>query len=111
MREGIHSENLRRVAVKVYKMAKMKRLPGAVESMETETAVLRRLAHPNVVQLIDTMMVEEPKCKYYVVMEYISGPTIQKLVEAKLAAAHSSDDKSGLTPVQCKLCVNSCLVT
>ncbi|XP_050340075.1 calcium/calmodulin-dependent protein kinase type 1-like isoform X2 [Bactrocera neohumeralis] len=48
------------------KIIDKKALKGKEESLENEIRVLRRLAHPNIVQLLETF---EDKWKVYLVME------------------------------------------
>uniref|UniRef100_A0A0K8VG67 Calcium/calmodulin-dependent protein kinase type 1 n=1 Tax=Bactrocera latifrons TaxID=174628 RepID=A0A0K8VG67_BACLA len=52
------------------KIIDKKALKGKEESLENEIRVLRRLAHPNIVQLLETF---EDKWKVYLVMELVTG--------------------------------------
>eukprot|EP00762_Andalucia_godoyi_P007521 ANDGO_00841.mRNA.1 Serine/threonine-protein kinase stk11 homolog len=80
VKEGIHSETLRRVAIKIYKISKLRRTPGAEERVKKEVQILKSLKHPNVIALIETMSVPE-KGKIYVVLEHVGGGTLQSLIE------------------------------
>ncbi|KRG07275.1 calcium/calmodulin-dependent protein kinase type 1 isoform X2 [Drosophila mojavensis] len=52
------------------KIIDKKALKGKEESLENEIRVLRRLTHPNIVQLLETY---EDKAKVYLVMELVTG--------------------------------------
>ncbi|XP_016944139.1 calcium/calmodulin-dependent protein kinase type 1 isoform X2 [Drosophila suzukii] len=52
------------------KIIDKKALKGKEESLENEIRVLRRLTHPNIVQLLETY---EDKSKVYLVMELVTG--------------------------------------
>ncbi|KPU74971.1 uncharacterized protein Dana_GF22801, isoform B [Drosophila ananassae] len=52
------------------KIIDKKALKGKEESLENEIRVLRRLTHPNIVQLLETF---EDKLKVYLVMELVTG--------------------------------------
>ena len=45
-----------------------------------EVRALSRLRHPNIVQLLDTF---KENGNYYIVLEYIDGPTVEQLVERR----------------------------
>lgn len=78
VKEGIHSQTLRRVAVKIYKLDRLRRFPGAEDKIKKEVAILKSLRHPNVISLVETMSVPS-KGKIYVVMEYVGGGTLMSL--------------------------------
>mgnify|MGYP002716629003 CR=1 FL=1 len=52
------------------KIIDRKALKGKDDSLENEIKVLRRLKHPNIVQLLETF---EDKHKVYLIMELVSG--------------------------------------
>uniref|UniRef100_A0A0P4VME9 Calcium/calmodulin-dependent protein kinase type 1 n=1 Tax=Rhodnius neglectus TaxID=72488 RepID=A0A0P4VME9_9HEMI len=52
------------------KMIDKKALKGKEDSLENEIKVLRRLTHPNIVQLLETF---EDKQKVYLIMELVTG--------------------------------------
>nr|CAI5867666.1 unnamed protein product [Callosobruchus analis] len=52
------------------KIIDKKALKGKEDSLENEIKVLRRLKHPNIVQLLETF---EDKSKFYLIMELVTG--------------------------------------
>lgn len=70
---------LRRVAVKIMKGKKLRKIPNGQENVKREISLLRRLQHPNVVELIEVLY-NDAKEKMYVVMEFCCGE-LQDLVE------------------------------
>lgn len=57
---------------------KVLRMPVAAEAVEQEVAMLAMLKHPMVPQFVESMYTSEHA---YVVMEYIAGESLQKLVD------------------------------
>ncbi len=70
----------RYVAVKVLH-PHLSREAGFVERFEKVAAAVARLRHPNIVQMIDFDCWDE---NYYMVMEYIDGPTLKTQLDVQL---------------------------
>lgn len=54
--------------------------PGLVERFRHEAVIASHLSHPNIVQIYDT---GEDSGHYYIAMEYIDGPTLAQVIQAK----------------------------
>jgi len=55
--------------VKILKKRKLRRIPNGEANVDREIRLLRKLRHPNVIELIDVLFSEE-KQKMYIVLEY-----------------------------------------
>ncbi|KAI8914256.1 kinase-like domain-containing protein [Gorgonomyces haynaldii] len=53
VKEGLDSETLARVAVKIIKKNRIKKMPNGIEGVTREILLLRRLRHQNVIRLLD----------------------------------------------------------
>ncbi|XP_065217888.1 calcium/calmodulin-dependent protein kinase type 1 isoform X2 [Planococcus citri] len=73
------------------KIIDKKALKGKEDSLENEIRVLRRLTHPNIVQLLETY---EDKNKYYLVMELVTGGELFDRIVAK--GSYTEKDASDL---------------
>lgn len=73
------------------KIIDKKALKGKEDSLENEIKVLRRLTHPNVVQLLETY---EDKSKVYLVMELVTGGELFDRIVEK--GSYTEKDASGL---------------
>uniref|UniRef100_T1JKR9 Serine/threonine-protein kinase STK11 n=1 Tax=Strigamia maritima TaxID=126957 RepID=T1JKR9_STRMM len=80
VKEVLDSETLRRLAVKIFKKRKLRRIPNGEQNVQREIRLLKRLSHKNVIQLVNVMSNEE-KQKLYIVMEYCVGG-LQDLLES-----------------------------
>jgi len=80
VKEGVHLNTKRRVAIKIYSRKRIKAIAGAEESSAKEIEILKSLQHVNVVYAIDSF-VNEQKEKIYIVMEYVNGGTLQGLLD------------------------------
>lgn len=69
VKEGYCVETLRRVAVKIMKHSRLKKIQGGEQNVRREIALLKRLRHKNIVELMD-VIVDQEKQKFYVVFEY-----------------------------------------
>lgn len=58
----------------------------ALKSFENESRILKSLHHPNVVKLLDFFVADQ---RGYIVLEYVDGPSLKKLVEQKGALSES----------------------
>mmetsp|Transcript_35600 Transcript_35600/g.74767 ORF Transcript_35600/g.74767 Transcript_35600/m.74767 type:complete len:371 (-) Transcript_35600:14-1126(-) len=81
VRQALHSETLRRVAIKIVHIRQLRKVRNAEESMRREMAIHRRLKHRNVVELIEDFRIEE-KEKWYVVLELVTGGSLQDILDA-----------------------------
>ncbi|XP_070493168.1 calcium/calmodulin-dependent protein kinase type 1 isoform X2 [Chironomus tepperi] len=73
------------------KIIDKKALKGKEDSLENEIKVLRRLTHPNIVQLLETY---EDKTKVYLVMELVTGGELFDRIVEK--GSYTEKDASGL---------------
>ena len=73
------------------KIIDKKALKGKEDSLENEIKVLRRLKHPNIVQLLETF---EDKHKVYLVMELVTGGELFDRIVEK--GSYTEKDASGL---------------
>jgi len=75
----------KRVAMKAMNKTKLKRLfvskqTTAYKLMESEIAIMKKMNHPNIVQLFE--IIDDPGYnKVFIVMEYISGGSLHNLVK------------------------------
>lgn len=81
VREALHSETLRRVAIKIVHLRQLRKVRNAEENMEREMAIHKKLKHRNVVELFEHFVIEQ-KEKRYVVLELITGGTVQDIVDS-----------------------------
>jgi serine/threonine protein kinase len=86
---GTHTTLQRKVAVKILRQYQTDDLLRPLERFELEARAVARLRHPNIVQVFDYDSVEDQP---YLVMEYISGPSLSKY----LAALHARNGRLGL---------------
>ncbi|XP_076294793.1 calcium/calmodulin-dependent protein kinase I isoform X2 [Lasioglossum baleicum] len=73
------------------KIIDKKALKGKEDSLENEIKVLRRLTHPNIVQLLETF---EDKQKFYLIMELVTGGELFDRIVEK--GSYTEKDASGL---------------
>ncbi|MBR2808609.1 MAG: protein kinase [Erysipelotrichaceae bacterium] len=66
----------RQVAIKVLK-SELNGDKAAIERFKREALSIANLSHPNIVDIYD---IREEDNNYYIVMEYIKGPTLKKLI-------------------------------
>eukprot|EP01134_Creolimax_fragrantissima_P004051 CFRG4051T1 len=79
VKEGIHTENLTRVAVKILKKKKLRKIANGEANVRREIVLLRKLSHPHIIQLYDVLYNEE-KQKLYMTMEYCIGG-LQEMID------------------------------
>ncbi len=75
---GTHTTLQREVAVKLLRNSYVDD-PRLLERFELEARAVAKLRHPNIVQVFDFDTIEDQP---YIVMEYISGPSLSKYMEA-----------------------------
>lgn len=68
MREAVDSITNRRVAIKIMKKRKLKKLPGGDTGVKKEVDLMGKLRHVNIVELIDYFTVEEKEKMYPIVL-------------------------------------------
>ncbi|XP_024879888.1 calcium/calmodulin-dependent protein kinase type 1 isoform X2 [Temnothorax curvispinosus] len=73
------------------KIIDKKALKGKEDSLDNEIKVLRRLTHPNIVQLLETF---EDKHKVYLIMELVTGGELFDRIVEK--GSYTEKDASGL---------------
>ncbi|KAH7698573.1 CAMK/CAMKL/LKB protein kinase [Aphelenchoides avenae] len=69
VKEVLHKQKLIRRAVKIIKDKRLRKIPGGEANVQREIEILKRVRHPNVVQLCEVFRVEE-KQKLYIIMEF-----------------------------------------
>lgn len=80
VKEVLDSDTLCRLAVKILKKRKLRKIPNGEQNVQREIRLLRKLHHRNVVNLVDVLYNDE-KQKMYMVMEYCVGG-LQELLES-----------------------------
>ncbi|XP_074640997.1 serine/threonine-protein kinase STK11-like [Tubulanus polymorphus] len=85
VKEVLDTETLRRLAVKILKKKKLRKIPNGEQNVQREIRLLKRLQHPNVIELIEVLYNEE-KQKMYMVME-LCVAVLQEMLE------HAPDKK------------------
>lgn len=80
VREALHSETLRRVAIKIVNLRQIRKVCSAEASLRRELSIHRRLKHVHVVNLFEHFMLEE-KQKVYVVLEHMPGGSLQDVAD------------------------------
>src|SRR5512145_2583054 len=86
---GTHTSLQRKVAVKILRNYHTDDVLRPLERFELEARAVARLRHPNIVQVFDFDSVEDQP---YLVMEYISGPSLSKY----LSVFHAKGGRLGL---------------
>ncbi len=74
---AMHPTLQRQVAIKLMR-ERMENIPGHEQIFEREAATLRELEHPNVIRIYDA---GESNGRPYLVMEFIDGPVLNRLLE------------------------------
>lgn len=91
VKEGFCIQTLKRVAVKIMRLSKIRKIPGGEGNIRQEISILKRLKHKNIVELINVIFDTE-KEKFYEVFEYCAG-TLSQLqshaVDGKLPLGQS----------------------
>ncbi|GJD10399.1 Serine/threonine-protein kinase STK11 [Galdieria sulphuraria] len=82
VKEGIDSQTLRIVAVKIIDKRFLKKVRGGMENVKREISILKQLkGHKNIIELIE--VIDEPNApKLYIVMELANGCSLQQLTES-----------------------------
>jgi serine/threonine-protein kinase 11 len=79
VREALDSNTLKRVAIKIIKRRLLKKIKGGEENLKNEINIMRKLKHPNVIQLIEVIQKEE-KQKIYIVVEFAGAGSLQQVI-------------------------------
>ncbi|GJQ11458.1 hypothetical protein GpartN1_g3249.t1 [Galdieria partita] len=82
VKEGIDSQTLRIVAVKIIDKRFLKKVRGGMENVKREISILKQLkGHKNIIELIE--VIDDPNApKLYIVMELANGCSLQQLTES-----------------------------
>jgi len=80
VKDGMDSFTQKRVAVKILKRARLKKIPGGEASVLKEINITKKLHNKHIIKLIDHFVIDE-KGKLYIVYEYVGGGTLQNLLE------------------------------
>ncbi|KCV71983.1 CAMK/CAMKL/LKB protein kinase [Fonticula alba] len=92
VREGICSYTLRRVAVKIIKQARLRRMPQGEAQLHRELALLRRVTHPNIISLY-SVSYNPHKEKTYFIFEYCHTnlqSLLQRAPEGRIPVSQAS---------------------
>jgi serine/threonine-protein kinase 11 len=81
VREGIDSISLKRVAVKIIKMKQLRKIKGGEDSLKNEISIMRKLNHPNCLQLKEVFDIEE-KDRKYIIIEFCGGGSLQQVIDS-----------------------------
>ena len=82
VKEAVHSETLRRVAIKIVNKLQLRKIKNAEENMKRELKIHRRLKHEHVVELLEVLEIKKPdKEKQYIVLELINGGSLQDILD------------------------------
>lgn len=80
VKEAVDIHSLRRVAVKIFDKAHLRKLTGGEAAVEREVQIQQRLKHINIVEIIEEFADEE-KDRLYIVLEYMAGGSLQTLLD------------------------------
>ncbi|GMS80086.1 hypothetical protein PENTCL1PPCAC_2261 [Pristionchus entomophagus] len=69
VKEVVEEDSLVRRAVKIIKDGRLRKIPNGKENVERELKILKKVTHPNVIQLVETFR-DSTKGKLYMVLEY-----------------------------------------
>ncbi|KAI6178557.1 Non-specific serine/threonine protein kinase [Aphelenchoides besseyi] len=69
VKEVIETRTLQRRSIKIIKDKRLRKIPNGQKNVEHEIYILERIAHPNIVKLLEVFRIEE-KEKLYLVMEF-----------------------------------------
>eukprot|EP01128_Nolandella_sp_AFSM9_P006034 TRINITY_DN3032_c0_g1_i1.p1 TRINITY_DN3032_c0_g1~~TRINITY_DN3032_c0_g1_i1.p1 ORF type:complete len:488 (-),score=71.09 TRINITY_DN3032_c0_g1_i1:206-1669(-) len=82
VKEGVHLESHKRVAIKIYHFVRLKKIPGAENMAAKEIQILTLLkSSPNIISAIDIIEVGE-RLKQYVILQYVDGGTLERLLDS-----------------------------
>lgn len=70
----------RKVAIKLFKLEKIKQDKEALKRFYLEAEAIGKLAHPNIVTIFD---IQDEKDEPYLVMEYLEGETLSAIINQK----------------------------
>jgi len=76
--KGTDTQSGRSIAVKQLKSSVIAQSESMVARFEQEAEALRRLNHPNIVKVLDTVQLDQT---HYIVMEYVPGGTLRQLLD------------------------------
>lgn len=78
VKEGFCSETVRRVAIKIMKQTRLKKIPNGEQNVAKEISLLKKLRHKNVIELMD-VITNPMKQKTYVIFEYCAT-TVSEMI-------------------------------
>ena len=80
VKEFVCSKSLERLAAKIIKLQRLKRIPKGQQNVMRELKIMRRMNHCNVVKFHESFWIEE-KQKLYFIMEYCVG-VLQEILDS-----------------------------
>eukprot|EP01113_Clastostelium_recurvatum_P017031 TRINITY_DN1994_c0_g1_i2.p1 TRINITY_DN1994_c0_g1~~TRINITY_DN1994_c0_g1_i2.p1 ORF type:complete len:595 (+),score=91.52 TRINITY_DN1994_c0_g1_i2:173-1957(+) len=82
VREAIDTNTLARVAIKIIKRRRLKRIPGGEAAVLREVSFMRKLGlHQHIVHIKDYFKYEEKTGDLFLVMEFMDAGTLMSLIE------------------------------
>eukprot|EP00297_Palpitomonas_bilix_P007118 CAMPEP_0113908318 /NCGR_PEP_ID=MMETSP0780_2-20120614/26084_1 /TAXON_ID=652834 /ORGANISM="Palpitomonas bilix" /LENGTH=412 /DNA_ID=CAMNT_0000903711 /DNA_START=139 /DNA_END=1380 /DNA_ORIENTATION=- /assembly_acc=CAM_ASM_000599 len=81
VREAIDSLTLKRCAAKIVPRKVLRKHKGGEKALQNEMQLMRKLAHNNVLAVLDYIDIPS-KSKLYIMLEFAGGGTVQSLMEA-----------------------------
>ena len=94
VKEGFCIETLKRVAIKIMKQSRLKKIPNGEANVKREIALLKQLRHKNIIELMDVITNSE-KHKIYVIFEYCAS-TLSDLLGNSRSVRHSATSNNSL---------------
>lgn len=80
VKEFVCNKSLERLAAKIIKLQRLKRIPKGQQNVMRELKIMRRINHCNVIKLYESFWIEE-KQKLYFIMEYCVG-VLQEILDS-----------------------------
>jgi len=80
VREAVDSKTGRRCAIKILKKRNLRKVPNGEELVNREIEILKKVHHSNCISLVESFTDEERE-KIYIVCEYVSGGSLQSLLQ------------------------------
>lgn len=84
VKEAINLVTLKRVAIKIMRTRRLRKIPRGEENVKKEISLLKKLKHENIVELFEVLFDDE-KGKMYIVLEYCQTSLEDLLSEQQLS--------------------------
>mmetsp|Transcript_4871 Transcript_4871/g.18268 ORF Transcript_4871/g.18268 Transcript_4871/m.18268 type:complete len:1298 (-) Transcript_4871:2929-6822(-) len=80
--EAIDSKSLRRVAIKIMKRIRLKKIKGAEKRLKNEILINQKLKHTNVIEFYEVIH-DEKKGKIYLVIEFAGAGSLSQVIDSQ----------------------------